>query len=154
MSRKPDRSDREKQSLSQGNQKSESIKKYILLKKLNNLKSKDPKQYWKLLQNNKQEVINVPLDIFKDHFEKLAVEEELVEGVELPTVADSFGNLDTNALNQPFSETEIRNVVKNLKNNKAAGIDNILNEYIKHSLDLMLPFYLKLFNSSLFNVNV
>ena len=54
--------------------------------------------------------------------------------------------LDTSALNQPFSETEIRNFVKNLKNNKAAGIDRILNEFIKNSIDIIIPFYIKLFN--------
>ena len=51
--------------------------------------------------------------------------------------------LATSKLNQPFSEIEIRKFVKNLKDNKASGIDSILNEFIKHSLDLMLPHYLK-----------
>ena len=99
------------------------LNKKIVLQKLDNLKNKDPKQYWKILQNSKREAIKVPLDIFKDHFEKLAVEQETEEGDELPIAVDSIGNLDTNALNQPFSETEIRKVVKNLKNNKAAGFD-------------------------------
>ena len=64
-------------------------------------------------------------------------------------MADSILNLDTSELNQPFSDIEVRMFVKNLKNNKASGIDGILNEFIKHSLDLMLPLYLKLFNKIL-----
>ena len=122
------------------------ISKKKVNQKLQNLKTKDPKQYWKILHNSKRENIEVPLNLFKDHFEKLAVELGLSDDNDMPPVADSIGNLDTSALNQHFSETEIRDFVKNLKNSKASGIDGILNEYIKYSLDIMLPLYLKLFN--------
>ena len=35
------------------------------------------------------------------------------------------------------------------KNSKSPGIDNILNEYIKNSKAVLLPFYVQLFNSIL-----
>ena len=57
--------------------------------------------------------------------------------------------LDTTILNKPFNEEEIRKFVKKLKNNKAAGIDEILNEFIKCSIDIMIPLYIKLFNKVL-----
>ena len=64
-------------------------------------------------------------------------------------VISTLKDLDTIDLNQPFCEAEIRNFVQNLKNNKAAGIDRILNEFIKCSIDIMVPLYLKLFNKIL-----
>lgn len=36
--------------------------------------------------------------------------------------------------------------VQNLKNNKAAGLDKVLNEYIVYSIDKLLPVYKTLFN--------
>ena len=56
---------------------------------------------------------------------------------------------DTSKLNRYFTETEIRNFVNKLKNNKAVGIDRILNEFIKCSIDIMIPLYVKLFNKIL-----
>jgi hypothetical protein len=41
---------------------------------------------------------------------------------------------------------EILHCVKNLKNEKACGDDINKNEYIKSSIDVFLPVYLKLFN--------
>ena len=49
-------------------------------------------------------------------------------------------------LNAPFSETELKNALKNLKNNKSNGPDDILNEQIKTSFCKMKIIYLKLFN--------
>ena len=48
--------------------------------------------------------------------------------------------------NPNITENEILKAVKTLKNNTAAGIDAILNEHIKASVQFMLPIYVKLFN--------
>ena len=45
-------------------------------------------------------------------------------------------------------------LVKKLKNNKSAGIDEIINEYIKNSIPKMLPVYNKLFNKVLTTGNI
>ena len=47
-------------------------------------------------------------------------------------------------------EKKIRYAISKLKNNKACGQDSIANEYIKASIDTMLPAYLLLFNLALF----
>ena len=120
-----------------------SKKKFVT--KLNNLKGKNPKLYWKLLQGNKKDSIKVPLEAFKKHFEELSVEAADTNSNN-PFPEFDVRDLNTSSLNQPFSEQEIRKFVKNLKNNKAAGINEIINEYIKSSIDLMLPIYIKLFN--------
>ena len=49
-------------------------------------------------------------------------------------------------LDSPIMKEEIMNCVKRLKNNKASGIDNILNEFLKASKDLMIDIYVSLFN--------
>ena len=46
----------------------------------------------------------------------------------------------------PGPDTEIENVVRNLPNNKAVGTDCIRNEYLKSTLHLLLPSYVKIFN--------
>ena len=51
-----------------------------------------------------------------------------------------------NEVNQPITESEILKCVKLLKNNKASGEDNIVNEHIKSTIHLLLPIYCKLFN--------
>jgi transcription elongation factor GreA-like protein len=49
-------------------------------------------------------------------------------------------------LKESITEDEIRNIVKNLSNNKAGVYDRILNEYIKSTIDQCIDIYLKLFN--------
>ena len=53
---------------------------------------------------------------------------------------------DDNLLNAPITSQEVLKCVKILKNNKACGNDRILNEYIKSTLDQMMPIYVQLFN--------
>jgi hypothetical protein len=47
---------------------------------------------------------------------------------------------------ESITEDEIRNIVKNLSNNKDGGYDRILNEYIKFTIDQCIYIYVKLFN--------
>jgi hypothetical protein len=49
-------------------------------------------------------------------------------------------------LNSPKTADEIKSVVQKLKSGKSAGGDNILNEYIKYTLDDMLAIYVLSFN--------
>ena len=49
-------------------------------------------------------------------------------------------------LNGDITEDEVLNVIKNLKNGKAAGIDDFVNEYVKYSSPQLVNIYCKLFN--------
>ena len=49
-------------------------------------------------------------------------------------------------LNGKITELEITEAIRKLKNNKAPGTDNILNEYLKHSSPLLISLYCKIFN--------
>jgi hypothetical protein len=40
-------------------------------------------------------------------------------------------------LNSPITIEEIKTVVKGLKNGKSSGIDGVINEYIKYTIDDM-----------------
>ena len=51
-----------------------------------------------------------------------------------------------NDINVPFTEKEIITAVKNLKNIKSEGLNNILNEQLKSTIQVMSPIYVKLFN--------
>ena len=51
-----------------------------------------------------------------------------------------------NYINEDFCQSDIRNIVSDLNNNKSQGVDQILNEFIKSTIDLLCPIYVKLFN--------
>ena len=52
-------------------------------------------------------------------------------------------------MDAPITEVEIKKCVNRLRNNKAADIDCIINEYIKNTIDLLCPLYVILFNKIL-----
>ena len=49
-------------------------------------------------------------------------------------------------LNSEITADEIFDSIKNLKNNKASGLDDIVNEHLKATVDILLPVYVLLFN--------
>ena len=53
---------------------------------------------------------------------------------------------DENILNKPITEEEIRTCISKLKNHKAPGIDNIINEYITTTEDILMLVYIRVFN--------
>ncbi len=57
-----------------------------------------------------------------------------------PNVDDTATAFDNLSFNMPFTESEINKHLPKLKNGKCCGIDNILNEFIKHSpLEMTTP---------------
>ena len=52
-------------------------------------------------------------------------------------------------LDQVFTIEEIKSAIRKLKCGKSADTDGIVNEYIKHSPELFLQLYVKLFNQIL-----
>ena len=60
---------------------------------------------------------------------------------------DSFDHdVNDSILNSEISIDEIKSAIKKLKNGKACGDDNIVNEYLKSSVDCMMNVYYILFN--------
>ena len=54
--------------------------------------------------------------------------------------------ISASALNNPINQHEISTAIKALKLNKSSGIDEIINEYIISTKNLMFPIYEKPFN--------
>ncbi|MEW8542876.1 MAG: reverse transcriptase family protein [Candidatus Thiodiazotropha sp.] len=118
-------------------------KKDETIQKLRYIKSRDPKEYWRILNQGVERNKNhVNVDTFFNFFQR----------VNNPDIRESetFNSNDTGPINDeingPITESEIRQAVHSLKRNKSPGIDQILNEHIISSLNLMLPLYVKLFN--------
>ena len=83
---------------------------------------------------------------FSDHFKSLndgiCIDENKKAQLKL-TASNSSTN---DVLDCPITDDEIRKCIDTLKNNKATGDDQILNEYIKSTADIMIKTYTKLFN--------
>lgn len=116
--------------------------------KLNNLRTKNPKEYWKILNKNNQSSSNnnLNLNIFYEFFKNINEIDDTDERLQEPNF-DVFPNSTYNfEINSPIKESEIVYIVNNLKNDKSCAQDGIINEYLKSTLHLMLPIYTKLFN--------
>lgn len=126
------------------------------ISKLRSLKTANPKTFWKILSGKKNNKVLASLDDCFNHFSKINYDESVDGHTINPenntqheqgdngTPQDSENLNDE--LNDPITEKEIRKCVKNLKNNKSSGNDNILNEHIKTTLPTMINIYVKLFN--------
>ena len=56
-------------------------------------------------------------------------------------------------LDNPITEQEVRQAIKNLKHGKASGLDKICGEFLKYSENIVAPFLTKLFNK-LYNLSI
>ena len=112
-------------------------------KKMNDLKHSNSKEFWKILNSNRErKKSNIPINILFDFFRNLNSSDP--DNIELPISNDVY---ELNVLlNNPITENEIFKCIKDLKNGKACGDDHIINEYIKSTSELFMPVYVKLFN--------
>lgn len=53
---------------------------------------------------------------------------------------------DDEILNSSITQGEILKCIKMLKNNKSSANDDIINEHIKYTSNMMLPIYVSYFN--------
>ena len=131
------------------------INKYTKRKqnKLRYMAKHEPKEYWKFLNSlkRKTKADSPSVDSFHDYFKDL---------YSCNTATDidheiqfDFENAEE-SLNRPFTSEEIQKCIGKLKNSKSPGFDNILNEHIKLTKDLMTPMYVTLFNVVLNTGNI
>ena len=124
--------------------KSKLEEKRAFIKKLRNLKKCDPKHYWKLLGDKKKHTSNISINVLKEHFKAVlnksgSSKEYMCSDIEVdPNFTEFYDGVIT--------KEEILNAIKKLKTNKAHGIDGVLNEYIKNTADVLIEFWVKLFN--------
>lgn len=113
------------------------------VERLRNIKNSDPRRYWKIINNTSKtkHTTDASLEDLHNFFKKVNYQEEHNANIEINY------NEDLNEeLNSIITIEEIEKAVKSLKNNKASGIDNILNEHIKYTFTYLKHIYHKLFN--------
>ena len=116
------------------------------IRKLRNLKKSNPREYWNTINCEKYKVKSeAPLNDFYEFFRTLNTQQN-VQNEEQNDYNDANENDNDSELYRPITEAEILLCTKMLKNNKSPGLDNILNEHIKSTINIMLPVYTKLFN--------
>ena len=111
------------------------------------MRTTKPKEYWKLINSvgKKFENPQVKLDDCYAFFKELNTNKHDVNNDEEIHLNDEQYRNES-ILNDPISMEEIRSSIKNLKSNKSGGTDQILNEYIINSQELLLPVFHKFFN--------
>ena len=126
-----------------------------LISQLDNMYVNDPEAYWKLLRNLKEDSSpndpsrSISANEWLKHFESLYKikdkfshqEEEFQNQLKDLTNVHTFSELDSR-----ITDKEVLLAVRNLKNNKSAGLDKIKNEMLKNSQTYLLPCIVKLFS--------
>eukprot|EP00794_Sanderia_malayensis_P004256 gene4257-4822_t len=116
--------------------------------KLRKLSAKNPQDFWRIIKGKKESLTDkISLDSLYLHFKKLneGLSDEHINDTEL-NQSTTTGEDEENTLNMAISEDEIRAVVKKLKNNKASGVDGVLNEFLKYGTDKIVTTLIIIFN--------
>jgi hypothetical protein len=119
--------------------------------KFRNLRTSDPKEYWKAL--NRAEGLdnvssqNIPShEEFVEYFHNLSnvTEEDLLQSPDIENIRAE--NLNNESLNNNITIDEVLKGIKKLKNNKACGYDRVLNEFLKAASRKIVDVVCLLFN--------
>ena len=86
----------------------------------------------------------VALETFYDHFKTLSNENNEPDAFKFDI--ENVVINDNTELNRPFSEADILQDIRSLKNNTSCGTDLILNEVLKCASGKLLNVFCKLFN--------
>lgn len=134
--------------------------KQTILQELQTLHDTNPKSYWKLISNLRDEDScsdtnnNISLDSWLKHFQSLNSLENKFSNRD-QFLQDCVKNLEKekvfNELDNSITQQEILAAISKLKNNKSPYLDLISNEMIKSSQHAMIHCLSKLFNSCLTN---
>ena len=126
------------------------------IQKLRNLKNKNPREYWRLINSDRKQNDNfASLNDFYEFYSAIGnnhnTENDDVNDTDLPDLSDvhvnnDFQTLIDSEINQCITADEIMAAAKSLHNNKSPGLDSIVNEHIKSTINIMTPIYVKLFN--------
>ena len=136
--------------------------KQTLINQLDSLHDNNPKLYWNLINDLRQQkekdqrgsVVDPPSWV--SHFEKLnQVKDEFKERLKnLEIQLDMLEKQTTfNELDMHISKAEISKAISKLKCGKSPGLDNISTNMLKCAQNELLPSIEKLFNSCLFSGN-
>ena len=86
------------------------------------------------------------MDTLSEHFKKLNTDPNVYSSADINDQHCNRTEFSNSLINKNFTCQEIKDAVRTLKNNKSHGIDLVVNEFIKNTIDLLCPLYTKLFN--------
>ena len=109
---------------------------------IRNLKNSNPRKYWKFLNSKKKNSVAADAEDLFQHFKDVNFDGNLENSSLSNTITQNVNE----EINVPFTENEIRNAIKSLKNNKATGVDLILNDHLKILSHIISPILVDLFN--------
>ena len=109
-------------------------------RKMNEMRRKQPKQFWKIFKRNKtSQCDEVPINEFFDYFKSFASQDSTFTAPEVSEFMQNFDGSMNNStfceLDEPITQDEIRKASKKLNPNKACSLDTLINEYFKESID-------------------
>ena len=116
------------------------------------MKCSNPKEYWKIINKDDstpKRVGDITMEAFVNHFRKLNNDQSISEHTSNHSNTFDPRNITQSLneeINRNFSSEEIITLIKRLKNNKANGIDNIINEFLKNCPDCVIYIIVQLFN--------
>ena len=122
--------------------------KNVNINKLRNLKTSNPREYWRILNSEQaKQKTEACLDDLYNFFKNINASDQTSSFLNNAPTSDNPENQELNEeLNLPITEAEILKAIQGLKCNKSSGLDNVKNEHINNTCNAMLPLYCKLFN--------
>ena len=124
--------------------------------RLRNLQKNNPKEYWKVINSSKSaDNTSASLTDFYNFLKNINAEDDVdptQDGYSFDSGINGNNETNNDEINQIITENEILAATKSLKsnkslkNNKSSGLDSIVNEHIKSTIQVMIPIYKKLFN--------
>ena len=124
----------------------ENIKSYNnnLRSKMKNLRSKNPREFWKIWNKRSKSGNNIDIESLFNFFKE--VNTNRYDGENYVLHNNLNENSWNNLLNDCITAEEVMKAVRNLKNNKSPGDDMVVNEYISSTIEYMIDIYVSLFN--------
>ena len=119
---------------------------------LRNMQSSDPREYWRVIQQTgeKENGCDCPLSQLQEHFRGLNTAVEHEDQVYPSDASEERMNgvtrLCDDLLDRPFSLEEVSIARNSLKNHKSAGIDGVINEFLKNCPVSVLSIVTRWFN--------
>ena len=95
---------------------------------------------------------NISTESLLEQFIKL-LNSDIHDDHSVDSPADDVNTVHDELLDSEITEDEIRKAIRRLKSGKAAGADQVINEFLKSTERVILPFLVKLCNA-IFNQSI
>ena len=121
--------------------------------KLLKTKCENVKEYWRMLNksNKVAKKPNIRYNQFFYYFKQISLPDDPFYRADADIVdyVNDKNSLEImyNDLDKPFTVKEVESALKQLKQNEAAGLDLLLNEFFIHGKKTLIPILTKLFNN-------